>query len=282
LQPYSSDSELANAWERWARRLVGDDLQRNPLLLNDEYQNYAQSRNRALQKGDELAPLYSNTTPIELSETSLFADLRPIVRQAGFPEEVSAHIQARVAWRAQPSFVFDSAATGDAEQRAADGIVPVMVEHPKGEVVYRKGDKLSAQQYTDLLSEREAYAAHAKAGQIWLPRIGILGLVGVLALFSACFVAFSYPRIVRNTLRVIALLLLITAMLAVTVAVTAQAPKLLFAAAIARPCSPRSFSCSPTISGWRLSLSPCIARWSRSPWSRARDGSCCSWSAAER
>jgi len=68
---------------------------------------------------------------------------------------------------------------------------------------------------------------------IWAPRLGVLGLVGILSLFATSIVVMGYPRIVRNALRVLAIALLMAGMLGVSVILTQAAPQLLAPSVIA-------------------------------------------------
>lgn len=235
LRLYAKDGVAVPQWQRWVENLVGEQLTATPLLGGTEYQEYMRTLRRELIRGDGIAvTLGERAIEIDLGAAGQVPPrLREIVRDAGFPTDVAPYIQARLLATPRDTILFDADATSRAADAAAAAVEPVVVEHRRGEIIYRRGDRLTAQQYGVLRHEIEAFAADAPALDRWLPRVGAVGLAVVLAGFVAGLVAIAYPRVRRNPIRAFAIGSLMTAMLAVSVVATVHLPKLLYPASIA-------------------------------------------------
>lgn len=236
LQEFVEDGEATQQWQDWVHRLTDEELQQRPLLSSQEFQIYMTTFNRALRlpSGDLQQPIDSR--PIELradARAEMRSRLQDVVVNAGFPSSVASHVTARLAFDAQPTFVHDSTLTESLADEAAALVEPVMVEHRTGEVLYRRGETLTASQYENTLIEASHFAAAAPWNDRWAPRAAMLGLLSILVAFLAAYIVSAYPRIVRNVLRIGTVTALMIAMLGLTVLITTQAPNLVFAAAIA-------------------------------------------------
>lgn len=236
LQEFVDEGEATQPWQAWVERLTREELRRRPLLTSQEFQIYLTTANRALvlSTGDILQPYEAQ--PIELrsdARTELSSRLRDIVSAAGFPSTVVSHVAGRLVFDAQPTIVFDAARTEAMANAAEANVEPVMVEHRRGEVLYRRGDMLTAKQYEDTLAEMAQFAVASSWTERWAPRGAMLGLLSLLVTFLAAYIIMAYPRIIGNVLRISAVTALMIAMLGLTVLITTQAPNLIFAAAIA-------------------------------------------------
>ena len=158
--------------------------------------------------------------------------LNEIVRRAGFPESVVSIVTTRIARDARPSLLLDRDRTESLANEAANGIEPVMIEHTAGEVVYRAGDTVTVPQHQEAIREATVFTTTASWSARWIPRIGIGFMLAALSIFLAGFTTMTHKRIARNTLRLIAICLLVALMLAITVLVTADVPALKLAASL--------------------------------------------------
>jgi len=236
LQEFVADGEATQQWQRWVKQLTNEQLQQRPLLTSQEFQVYMTTANRALMlpNGELLHPI--NGQPIELrsdARAELNSRLLDVVVGAGFPTSIASHIAARLASDAQPTIVHDAALSEAKATEAADAVEPVMIEHRRGETLYRRGDVLTAKQYEETLAEVAQFAAAASYAERWSPRVAIVGLLSILIAFLSAYIIMAYPRIVSNALRIGAVCTLMLGMLGLATLITAQAPNLLFAAAIA-------------------------------------------------
>jgi hypothetical protein len=158
--------------------------------------------------------------------------LNEIVRRAGYPESVVSIVTTRIARDARPSLLLDRDRTESLANEAANGIEPVMIEHTAGEVVYRAGDTVTVPEHQEAIREATVFTTTASWSARWIPRIGIGLMLAALSIFLAGFTTMTHKRIARNTLRLIAICLLIALMLAITVLVTADVPALKLAASL--------------------------------------------------
>jgi putative nucleotidyltransferase with HDIG domain len=239
LQKYAVEGDTTGAWETtgiwqgWVTQLIDQRLRRYPLLESEEYQKYSKTLNRALlHPGGPLVRLTDESYAIELTEDP-FDRLDDIVRRGGFRSDVAPFVQARLAWQPRATFLFDPVETEAIAVQEAEAVEPVMVPHGLGEIIYKRGDRLTAAQYEQLLDEMAAYRASANPWQIWSSRLGIIGLIALLTIFGGRFVAGSYPRIVRNAARVVAISMLMGGALVLAEVLSTQVPKLTLPAAIA-------------------------------------------------
>jgi len=233
LQPYAAEGETTGQWQDWVTWLIRDELRHSPLLQSEEYQMYSKTLHRGLLSSDSTSveELTETTKPIELTD-DLFGRFEQIVRRVGFPADVAPFVEARLAWQPKETFVFDAEVTRQIASDAADQVQPVMVNHHRGDFIYRRGDRLTAMQYAEILTEEGMYRQQAGLAEVWLPRLGIIGLLAIVIAFAGSFIMTSYGRIMQNALRQVAIGSLMSGMLAVTVAFTGRWPELLYPAAI--------------------------------------------------
>jgi putative nucleotidyltransferase with HDIG domain len=243
LDDFAPGGETTPQWQTWVDNLVREHLPANPLIKSDQFQKYWVDREysdtlkRMLSRGpDDLQEIPRYTRAIELvpeRADELRPRLEEIALRAGFPPEVVPYIAAKIAHDAQPTIEYDEAATEERAEQAAAAVAVVEDVHKKGEVIYRRGDVLTADQLTQLTTEAEQFAAHGSFAARWLPRLGVIGLMAILATFMVGYMVLFYPRIARNPTRVLAVCGLIAAMLALTAIVGHESPSLIYLAAVA-------------------------------------------------
>lgn len=233
LQPHAHDGAARPSWRQWVDNLVRVQLPSAPLLGIGEYQEYMTSFSRELYRDGQRETLARSA--IQLTpETKMRPPgrLRDLVRDAGFPRDIVSSIVSRLMHDAVATVTYDADATRARAEEAAFNVPPVMIERERGEPIYRRGDRLSPEQFEALQDEARAWRAFAPFGERWLPTFGLIGLITVLTAFLGMVVVSSYPRIRQNPLRLVALCALMGGMLAITVGITSWSPKLLVPAAI--------------------------------------------------
>jgi putative nucleotidyltransferase with HDIG domain len=115
----------------------------------------------------------------------------------------------------RPTHVLDERATAEAQNRAkaavasTEGDVPYAANQP----IVTRG-KLTDQEWDLLKVENEAFVA-SLAGSAWSSRLGTAGIVFLITLALAAYVAKFQPRVVRNHARAIAIAALLLSMLLV-------------------------------------------------------------------
>jgi len=243
LDDFAPGGETTPQWQTWVDNLVREHLPANPLIKSDQYQTYWTAREytdtlkRMLSRGPEdLQEIPRYTRAIELVPDNadlLKPRLEEIALRASFPPEVVPYVAAKMVHDAQPTIEYDEVTTQERAEQAATAVTVVEDVHEKGEVIYRRGDVLSADQYRELTTEAEQFATLGSIGQRWSPRLAIIGLMTIVAIFLVGYMVLFYPRIARNPIRVLAVCGLMTVMLGLTSIVGAKAPTLLFLAAVA-------------------------------------------------
>lgn len=239
IQRYFKDGTLAPEWTLWVEELVQLLISDAPLIDQDEWEKFYQAVNRAWidegQSGGGTTPI-GRLRAVQINPEQLpklEESLRRMAVRAGFPMMVAPMVVARLISDLQPTFLFDQDATTAEATKTVAAVQPVEVEQVKDKVIYGAGDVLTLQQLDLLRKERAAHERTVKPLQRWLPRLGAAGLIAVVALLMAGYIAVFYRRVARNVLRVAALCALITGMLAITVLAVQRAPSLLFLAAVA-------------------------------------------------
>jgi putative nucleotidyltransferase with HDIG domain len=237
LQTMLVNDEPSRDWTNWVSRLVRGGMVNTPLLGSEEYERYVQTRNRDLRQADgswKALPEQALEISIDASGTGIpDPRLADLVNDAGFPRQLQLPVQARLTFDLQPTLVYDENETKVLAAAAATAVTPEITTHRKGDVLYRRGDRLTTEQYAAVLTESEQFATRREmASERWQQRSGIVGLVAIMAVFVGSFAAIAYPRILRNPLRLGAVCALLASMVFLSVIITVNAPIFLLPAAI--------------------------------------------------
>lgn len=221
-------------WQQWVNRLVHELLVRTPLLRSQEYQVYSTTLNKELILPDGVREPLGGPA-IEISNDPAAppdSRLVDLIARCGFTPALQAVAIGRVTFDPQPTFAFDEAETKRLADEAASRVTPEIIRHNKGDPLYRRGETLTTEQYGEVLTEAAYYNAQGPRGERWRQWAGVAGLIGILAVFVGSFAAIAYPRILRNWLRLAAICVLLSSMVAVSVFITVNAPIFLYPAAI--------------------------------------------------
>ncbi len=238
LQSMSADGEPTTSWKGAVARIGSDLLRRSPLLTSQEFQVFTTTpaANRAmLDAGGRLSqPFQAQAIPLPSDiDTEMDPRLKELIARSGFADSLAPVVATRLISSGQPTVHLDAQMTEERATAAAEAVESVIVSHRRGDVLWRRGDVLSASQYDQAMLEARQFGATAPMLSRWLPRLGAMGLLAMLAIFIGAYTTVSTPRIARNALRLVALCALMGGMVAASVLVTLEAPGLLFAAAVA-------------------------------------------------
>ncbi len=236
LQAMTKDGAPTSTWRGAVSRLTRNLRGSNPLLTNDEFQIFTTTppANRALvSTNNRVQPPYQAEAialPVEGSGFDLVVS--EFISRAGFKEATVPIIESRLRFENQPSVQFDVEATQKRVEEAIAAVQPVISAHHKGEIIWTRGDRLTAKQYEEAVLEQSQFEISAPIFVQWLPRLGTIGLLAMLAIFIGAYTTISNPRISKNPLRLFMLCFLMVLMLGLSVVVTLEAPVFVFAAAI--------------------------------------------------
>ncbi len=242
LAPFAVEGQTTQEWQQWVANLVNKQLVARPLIESSQYQTYWVGRQysanlkRLLSRpGAEAQEIPRDAEGIELlpEQAEFPGRIQQSVHAAGFPPEVVPYITARIAQSPQPTISIAKEPTDGFAAKAAEAVATEYVEHREGEPIYKRGDRLSGKQYEELETESLEFFARAPFSERWLPRVAIVGLTVIVAVFTVGYVLLFYPRIARNTTRLFAVCALAPAMLGITVMVGARSPSLMYIGAVA-------------------------------------------------
>ncbi|MCP3905689.1 MAG: HDIG domain-containing protein [Planctomycetes bacterium] len=240
LAAYANESTPTEAWVGWVDQLLDEVLPRYPLLDSKDWQRGLLEPEPPHLLGADGEPAANWNDAIRIAagddieiRLALEQDLRPVVSRVGFPRKVVRYVVAGLASYAQPTYVKDVEATEMLAVRRSAEVEQVRVHHKEGDIIFRRGEKLNDLSLGVLKNEISHWRSDAPPLAIWLPRLGIVGLILVLTVFAGGFVLSWYRRILQNTMRLVAVFLLMATMLALTAVLAGNTPELLFLAAIA-------------------------------------------------
>ncbi|MFO0873932.1 MAG: HDIG domain-containing protein [Phycisphaerales bacterium] len=173
----------------------------------------------------ELEPVAGEATPVDRELPKLAEALARSARASGVrdPDLITILI-APLLRNPKPTLIFDEAETTRRADAAAAEVERVERSHPRGEVIYVRGDELSDSQVRLAREETERYLASMSLAHRALMIGGVIGLAALLiGLLSTYLLAF-YPGICRRPVRVAAMFGLIVCLPALALAVAIQAP----------------------------------------------------------
>jgi cyclic-di-AMP phosphodiesterase PgpH len=238
------ESEISGEWHDRVQALKRE-LAVHPLLDAKAAQLESQSLNKEmeLRKPDGGATIAPSSSAINIESPEIGQRLRQMARDAGFQGPLLDVVVTRLTQPGiKPTYVFDPAATAASQDTAAANVTAPLVTYPEGEVIYRRGDVLTASQ---LEVTREAIGAALRAqsfGVMVGSRAAVMGMVAAIAAAMLGYAVLFVPRIRRNPWRMgaIAALLGILAIVAIVsttlrpgmVAITATGPTVFCAFAL--------------------------------------------------
>ncbi len=231
MQSFVADGRATDQWRTWVQRLVRQTLIEHPIVESEAWQ-VELTRNSApeFRAGERtLRPDPNDALIIELNSQRGELDraqVHRIVEMAGFPADLVPVITSRIAHNPQPIFLYDARATQTLQEAVARVVPDVLTEHRKGEIIYRRGEVLTAGQFELIEIEQARYRAAASLRDRFSAYGGVVGLVTLVGAFVGAYLLAFYPRIVRNPWRLTAIFGLMLGLLTGAIALTAQMPQL--------------------------------------------------------
>jgi putative nucleotidyltransferase with HDIG domain len=252
MKQFVTGGEITDAWRRNAARLRSV-LYSNPIISSENYrlESVAQNRMVELRAGGEgaspaataqedgLRVFVPSSNAIDVESATIADAIRDRARGAGYTGAGLDVVVTRITTGIKPTYVFDPALTAERQAKAVTDVSARLVSYPAGEVIFRRGDVLTATQ-ADLYRESMVRGKGAEpAWQTWGRRLSSVGIVGAIALAFAGYTVLFVPRMRRNPARMAAaaglagalalLACYLTAIEPAFVALTAVAPTVLCA-----------------------------------------------------
>ncbi|MGY8753013.1 MAG: HD family phosphohydrolase [Phycisphaerales bacterium] len=238
LQSMSKEGEPIFSWKRSTSKLIQQLQKQTPLLTSEEFQVFtttaSSNRELFLGAGRVIRPYQADAISLPANANEVpDIKLAELISQLDFPESLVPTIEARLVVSFQPSLQLDLEDTQARSDAAATAVEPVTVKHAQGEIIWRKGDTISATQYENAILEQNHFLSHSTFTNKWVPRIGSIGLLAMLAIFIGAYTTSANQRVSRNPLRLFALCALMALMLGLSIVITLQSSAFVYAAAIA-------------------------------------------------
>lgn len=212
LQEFGGSSVASEQWRLWTARFIELLWAEEPIIANPEYQVFALTLRRFVAP-PSAEPAAPGAADAQLREVGLAHELpsgpgpqmeelrralRRLARRAGFPETLAPVIAAAVANDPRPTVSFDEPSTRRAGEVAAAAIEPVLERHPRGEVLFTRGDVLTADsiaRYATANANDRTTRSRFEQAAAWGGSIG-LGLA--LSMLVLVYTIRHEPRIGRR------------------------------------------------------------------------------------
>jgi len=217
IQAIGGDEDRMREWEGWAGEL-DTMLRRSPMLNGQEWQRATQeglSPQIRLMIGP---PEEGGTTDfvrrdqaINIENSGTFGDeVATLVRIARFPEPVADVVRKRLTNEPKATFAFDASATEANQASAAEQVQPERRIIAVGQKIFGRGDVLGVDQLELFEIERREFGEKGGAKRLIARRAAVFGMVGVLTVLLAGYVASFCTRIANRPARIGWLTLVLT------------------------------------------------------------------------
>jgi putative nucleotidyltransferase with HDIG domain len=244
LQAVLSDGEPTAEWSQKVETLLRM-LRTRPIVDKGTYQRAMQEGTHSqlllrLPDGDVLVP---RGEILNAEDPQLMAGAAMIMaRDAGFVGVRRDIVADRIARLGRPTYRLDETATAAAMEQAARRVSTVHRESPVGQVVFRRGERLTNAQYELYVAELRAFRAGLTSWAVAGERLALTAVVGAVGAALLGYVILFVPRLRTHMPRFAAVLAMMLGALAVScagstadpglIALFATAPPLLLAVAL--------------------------------------------------
>jgi len=227
LAGYSdAHGEALESWTGAIDALFENGLYRRPIIDSQRFQAELTQPDAPIMLllGDGRAIEVMRADLIDLKGPGFDRDIERLVSSA--PADVRPALLARLRDNPSPTFMYDAAATSQRQELAAGTVPDEIVRHLRGEVLYRRGDRVTVDQVELAQAERLSFARDAAPAVIWSQRAGAFGLALLLTLLLGSYTWLYYTQLLRKPARLLGLAAFVAFVLAITIALTAAAPHL--------------------------------------------------------
>lgn len=197
--------------QRTAEELTGQPAR---LMITHPMPRNAESAQR-IKQGWAVIPV-ADTEKIQAELVELIQSFRPPVRDL-----LVRVLLARIG----PTYTFSESATAQARQQAADAVELRRDFIPAGQVIVAMGDTITSEQMELVKAEHKNYLAQRSTLEVWLPRVGLFGLLLMVATGMWAYFFVYAPRIVSNRMRGGAITALLLLCLATSITTAAFKPE---------------------------------------------------------
>lgn len=234
LQRYATAEGATLAWKESANNFMELLWSLEPLLDSQAFQVFATTPQRKVIPPDSnamgVADAVEVTRAIDLDpdklDTRVREDLMQLARRAGFTRTVASIVVAPILRDPAPTVLFDAVATSAAADRAASSVPEQVVKYDRGEVVFARGDVITADTVALARLTSDNAASNGGSTDAWMRFLGWGVLSFMICGLLASHAIIFYPRIARSTGRLAALLGLLAGSTALAAMLSAEFPRL--------------------------------------------------------
>lgn len=222
----ATQGEPSQAWLNRVRSLVRV-LQRRPILDAATWQQSVQQGThttiRLIVGKEELEPVLRREV-INAEDPRLAEAMTTIARDAGFTGDLRELVVRRLTSNPSPTYRFDAAATAEAQNAAADAVLPAFQVSPPGQTIFQRGERLTQDQYELYKAELARVNETSESWRLGLRRLAVIGTVLAITFGLAGYTVLFVPRIRASAARMLSLSGILLSALGVACVATAQAP----------------------------------------------------------
>ena len=187
------DGNSSAAWVSKVRTLA-TLLKSRPILDAQTFQKSVQEGTtlyvKLLVEGEEPRQTLRGDV-VNVQDKALADVANAMARDAGFTGPARELVVNRLLRDPRPTFTFNETETAKDQNAAAALVLPVRIESPVGQVIFQRGEPLSAAQRELFSAEMDHYLGHVDALTLWARRLGVsaasLGMTLALAGYSLLF-----------------------------------------------------------------------------------------------
>ncbi|MBL1217200.1 MAG: HDIG domain-containing protein [Planctomycetes bacterium] len=227
LQQYVDETgKITPAWNDLVDRFIDQTMYAHPLIESDRYQvdRLAPAPIQLRLEGRPSRTIFGSQL-IDVAGESIERTLAPLVEE--FEPSLRPRVIARLQSDLQPTFWYDEPSTLKAQEEAAAGVAQVYSDYETGHVIYRRGDRLTANQVALAQQEYAQYTANAPRVDILVSRFGSFGVTLLTTILFAGYLGRFHPVTLRKPIRILIMILLMIGLLALTSVAAASTPRAL-------------------------------------------------------
>ncbi|PKL33830.1 MAG: hypothetical protein CVV40_00335 [Planctomycetes bacterium HGW-Planctomycetes-2] len=170
---------------------------------------------------------------IGAAASELRQTLDDLARFSGFTGPLASLVVQRLTYQPRPLFVFDRAASQARADAEAEAIPEATVTYRVGDVIARRGERLSSEAHELLARENEAFLASRSAGTLVARWGGVAGVSVVIVTAFGLYLRLFYPGLGHAPGRFAGLVALVAAGGAAATAAVVFYPGAFWTAAVA-------------------------------------------------
>lgn len=205
IRAEATEGQGATEWSARVAALV-KILKRRPMLD-------AQTWQRAVQEGTHtlIRVVCANEEPqmvfrgevINVEDKSLAQAAEIFARDAGFVGPLRRVVANRLVFSPRPTFTFDEAGTTRQQDAAAAAVPDAVKINLPGQVMFRRGDVLTAAQADLFAVESRRFDESAETWRVWVRHISLLLVVGSVSAALVGYTRMFCPRIRQSVPRML-------------------------------------------------------------------------------